>query len=88
MRDAHGILDLFDDVVCSADVGLAKPDPRVYALAASRLRLEPGECVFIDDLAGNVEAARAAGMLAVHFLVYEGHDLEAQLAELGVAPAS
>ena len=86
MKHAHGIFDLFDDVVCSADVGLAKPDPRVYALAASRLGLDPGECVFVDDLAENVEAARGAGMLAVQFLVYEGHSLEAQLAELGVTP--
>jgi putative hydrolase of the HAD superfamily len=87
MKDVHGIVDLFDDVVCSADVGLAKPDPRVYALAASRLGLQPGECVFVDDLADNVEAARAAGMRGVQFLVYEGHNLEAQLAELGVSPA-
>jgi len=86
LADAHGIIDLFDDVVCSADVGMAKPDPRIYELAASRLGLEPGECVFIDDLESNVEAARQAGMSGVHFLVDEGHDLALQLGELGVRP--
>jgi putative hydrolase of the HAD superfamily len=83
LRDSHRIADLFDDIVCSADVGMAKPDPRVYALAAQRLGLAAAECVFVDDLATNVDAARAAGMQGVHFLVGE-HVLEDQLAALGV----
>ena len=68
----------------SADVGLAKPDERIYALSARRLKLAPAECVFIDGLPRNVEGARAAGMHAVHFLVNE-HNLETQLADLGVS---
>jgi putative hydrolase of the HAD superfamily len=83
LRDSHRIADLFDDIVCSADVGMAKPDARVYALAAQRLGLPPGECVFVDDLEANVDAAKAAGMQGVHFLVGE-HVLEDQLAALGV----
>lgn len=83
LRDA-GVIDLFDEVICSADVGMAKPEPLVYALAAERLGLSPGACVFIDDVERNVEAARAAGMQAVRFRVDEGDDLEAQLAALGV----
>jgi epoxide hydrolase-like predicted phosphatase len=84
LRDAHGIYDLFDDVVCSADVGMAKPEQRIYALAAQRLGLHARECVFVDDLEANVAAAREAGMSAVHFRVGDGDNLEAQLAELGV----
>jgi putative hydrolase of the HAD superfamily len=83
LRDDHGIMELFDDVVVSAEVGMAKPDARIYRLAAQRLGLAAEECVFVDDLAGNVEAARGAGMHGVHFLVNE-HDLEAQLAAVGV----
>jgi epoxide hydrolase-like predicted phosphatase len=83
LRDSHGIADLFDDIVVSADVGMAKPDAQIYVLSAQRLGLAPSECVFIDDLPVNVEGARGAGMHAVHFLVNE-HSLEAQLAELGV----
>ena len=83
LRESHGIYDLFDDVVVSADVGMTKPDARIYALSAQRLGLAAGECVFIDDLPRNVEGARAAGMVGVHFLVNE-HSLEAQLAALGV----
>lgn len=86
LRDGLGIYDLFDDVVCSADVGVAKPEPRIYALAAERLGLPPEQCVFIDDLERNIEAAREAGMHGVHFRVDNGHDLEQQLAELDVVP--
>ncbi|HXF51315.1 MAG TPA: HAD family phosphatase [Dehalococcoidia bacterium] len=78
-----GVYDLFDDVVVSAHVGVAKPDRRIYELAASRLALSPEACVFIDDSERNVEAAREAGMRAVLFRVGRD-DLRAQLAALGV----
>ena len=82
----NGIHHLFDDIVCSAEVGMAKPEAGIYTLAAQRLGLEPGECVFVDDLDTNVEAARQVGMQAVLFRVDKGDDLRAQLAALGVAP--
>jgi putative hydrolase of the HAD superfamily len=75
---------LFDDIISSAVVGLAKPDERIYRLASERLQLPPEECVFIDDLDRNVDAARAIGMSAVHFRVHEGDRLADQLAELGI----
>jgi putative hydrolase of the HAD superfamily len=81
-----GTLDLFDVFVCSGEVGVAKPDVRIYAMTAERLGLQAAECVFIDDSERNVDAARAAGMAAVHFRIDQGHDLEVQLAELGVRP--
>lgn len=87
MRDGLGIYDLFDTVISSAAVGMAKPDHRIYHLAAERLGLPPEECVFIDDLERNVTAAREVGMAAVHFRVHKGDDLATQLAELGVRPA-
>ena len=54
-----------DDIVYSHEVGLKKPDPAIYALAESRLGVEPHEVVLLDDLVANVEAARAAGWHAV-----------------------
>jgi epoxide hydrolase-like predicted phosphatase len=81
-----GLHHLFDDIVCSAEVGMAKPEPAIYTLAAERLGLEPSECVFVDDLDTNVEAARQVGMHAVLFRVDKGDDLRAQLAALGVMP--
>jgi putative hydrolase of the HAD superfamily len=76
--------ELFDDIVVSAEVGMAKPDPAIFRLAAARLGLPPASCVFVDDWDKNVEAARAVGMQAVLHRVDQGHDLRAQLAALGV----
>jgi len=57
---------LVDAIVVSAEEGISKPDVRIYRLAAGRLGVPPGECVFVDDKEGNVAGARAAGMTAVH----------------------
>jgi epoxide hydrolase-like predicted phosphatase len=57
--------ELFDAWVISSEVGLRKPDPAVYELAAERLGLAPAACVFVDDLPGNLKPARALGMATV-----------------------
>jgi putative hydrolase of the HAD superfamily len=71
--------ELFDACVISSEVGLRKPDPAIYELAAERLGLPPGACVFVDDLPGNLKPARALGMATV---LHRG-DAEATLAEVG-----
>lgn len=55
----------FDEVLISEDVGLRKPDPAIYQLMLTRLRLDASACVFVDDLPRNVEAAQQVGMSAV-----------------------
>ena len=60
-------LALFEDVVVSAEVGLTKPDPRIFTLAIGRCRLRPAHTVFVDDLPANVDAAAAAGLHALQF---------------------
>lgn len=74
--------DLFDDIVNSSRVGLAKPDPEIYRLAAKRLGLSLAACFFIDDYHVNVRAAREVGMSAHHFQGYEG--LRRELEALGL----
>ncbi len=64
-------LALFEDTVVSGEVGLVKPDPRIYALAIERCRLEPARTVFVDDHPVNVEAARAQGFHALQFTTPE-----------------
>ena len=60
---ADGDLGPFDVVVDSVEVGLAKPDPAIYALAAERLALAPGEILHVgDSWERDVVAAAAAGM--------------------------
>jgi putative hydrolase of the HAD superfamily len=56
---------LFDEVVISAEVGLHKPQPEIFLLAAERLGVAPEDCVFVDDLRENCEGAEAVGMTAV-----------------------
>ena len=57
---------LFDAVVISAEVGMRKPEERIFRRAAELIGLDPASCVFVDDVAENVAAARAAGLVAVH----------------------
>jgi putative hydrolase of the HAD superfamily len=63
-RDAFP--ELFDAWVISAEVGMRKPEERIFRHAASLLGLPPSQCVFIDDIEANVAAATALGMAGVH----------------------
>ena len=79
-----GIHDLFDAIICSAEVGLAKPDLAIYRLTADRLGLPPDACLFVDDYEPNIQAAEEVGMQALLYRVDQGHRLKEQLAQLGV----
>jgi len=59
--------DVFDEMIISAEVGVVKPDPRIYRLALEKLGAQPEESVFVDDVLANVEAARSIGMSAIQF---------------------
>ncbi|MEX0800540.1 MAG: HAD family phosphatase [Dehalococcoidia bacterium] len=81
--DYHGIGDTFDVIVNSFRVGVAKPDVRIYALAAERIGVEAAACLHIDDLEHNVTGAREAGFRAVHH-TGDFAALQAGLRSLGV----
>jgi putative hydrolase of the HAD superfamily len=57
--------ELFDGVVISGEVGLHKPQPEIFELGAEKVGLEPGACIFVDDLRENCAGAEAVGMTAV-----------------------
>lgn len=57
----------FDGMVISAREKLIKPDKRIYDLLCERYDLKPEECVFIDDLAANVQGAIDAGFQGIHY---------------------
>ena len=61
------LLPIFDVSIFSAEVGLAKPDPRFYQLILDKLGVKADEAVFVDDFIENVAGARALGIKAVHF---------------------
>jgi putative hydrolase of the HAD superfamily len=61
----HLFPELFDVVVISAEVGMRKPERRIFTHTAALLGLEPAECVFIDDIEANVTAAEAVGLVGL-----------------------
>ncbi|PTM39974.1 HAD family phosphatase [Bosea sp. 124] len=76
-------LQSFDGVVVSAHEGVIKPDPEIYHILLRRYGLAAADCIFVDDSAKNIEAARGVGMKAVHFV--EPIDLRVELHKLGAA---
>ncbi len=81
-RQFASTIDRFDHLVLSHEVGYMKPRPEFYAACAAAAGLPPGSCVFIDDLPENVDGARRAGLLALHYV--DTPTLAADLARLGV----
>ncbi len=61
------IADAFDLMVISSEVGLAKPDPRIYQLVLKRLQVPAQAAIFLDDVLENVDAARSVGLAGIHF---------------------
>jgi 2-haloacid dehalogenase len=66
-RDRFPFLDWFESILVSADVGLIKPDPRIFELLLERIGRTPAACVYIDDNAKNAAAAAALGFDAIAF---------------------
>jgi len=71
---------LFDAVVLSGDVRIAKPDPAIYKLTCDRLGVDPSESVMIDDIQRNVDAAKSLGMQGIAYKNFE--QLETELRQL------
>jgi len=63
----QGFDDAFDAIVISAEVGVVKPEARIYQVALEKLGVAPEEAVFLDDFYENVEGAQRVGMHAIHF---------------------
>ncbi len=75
----------FRGVLVSGEVGLVKPDPRIYRLLCERFDIAPATVIYIDDVARNAAAATALGMHGIHFTAPVG--LRRELVELGVLGA-
>lgn len=75
-------LDEVDGGILSYKDKVIKPDPAIYKLLMDRNNLVPSECVFIDDIERNINAAKALGMNGIVFKDYD--QVEADLAALGV----
>jgi len=67
LKNEWHIADAFDSITISGEVGIMKPDARIFQISLTALSLPPEAAIFIDDFAHNVEAAQRLGMQAVHF---------------------
>ncbi|OGY90991.1 MAG: hypothetical protein A3B31_01580 [Candidatus Komeilibacteria bacterium RIFCSPLOWO2_01_FULL_53_11] len=74
---ATGLVDHFDVCVISAEVGMSKPDPKIFEYFFSRLGVSPEEAIFIDDAEKSLSTASEVGYHPVFFDSYEGliHEL-------------
>ena len=67
-QEKYRFEDLVDEIVYSHEVGMSKPDPRIYELTCARLGVVPEEMVFVDDVEPNIASAREAG---IHAILYQ-----------------
>lgn len=74
---------IFDEYILSYEVGAMKPDPQIYEFALEKARAKAEECVFIDDIEENVEAAQKLGIRGI--LMEPQTNLENILQALGLA---
>lgn len=64
---SRGIYSPFDPCVLSCRVGMRKPDPEIFKLAARRARVSPYGCMVVDDNPDNLPAASGLGMVTHHY---------------------
>ena len=73
---------LVNGAVYSVDVGVRKPEKEIYEIAMQRANANPQECLFIDDLLENIQAAKQIGIEGIHFISSE--QLKQELVHLGI----
>ena len=73
---------LVNGAVYSFDVGVRKPEKEIYEIAMQRANANPQECLFIDDILENIQAAKQIGIEGIHFISSE--QLKQELVHLGI----
>jgi len=67
VRPKYAFFELFDDIIISGEVKVAKPDPRIFAILLERIQREPWQSVYIDDSKQNIEVALELGFRCIHY---------------------
>lgn len=83
-RRRYDVFSLFDEIVVSGEVGLVKPDTRIFERMLRKIGRRPEECLFIDDSAANIEAAASMGFATIRF--ESPAQLREELDKRGIAP--
>ncbi len=74
--DEQLLKDCFDEIIVSAEVGYVKPQNEMYEYALEKLGVEPHECIFIDDIERNVDAANNLGLRGILYKDFESFKIE------------
>ena len=82
VRPRYPFFEWFEDLIISGEVKLAKPDKAIFDLLLERAGQPPGKCLFIDDHAGNIRAARELGFQTILF--QSPQQLEEELERRGI----
>jgi 2-haloacid dehalogenase len=85
VRPSYEFFDWFQGMVISGEVGIAKPDRRIFHLLLQQVARPAGECLLIDDSPANITAAQALGLQTIHF--HSPAQLAAELSSRGLLPA-
>lgn len=80
--DKQNLIELFDEIIISGEVGFQKPQPEIFLLFCERLNITPQELVFIDDSKKSLEGASDIGYTPV--LYRSNQQLEQDLKELHI----
>jgi 2-haloacid dehalogenase len=81
-RERFGFLSWFRGILVSGEVGVIKPDLRIFELLIERFAIDPHSAVYIDDVEANITAARPLGIHTIHFTTPAA--LREELVELGL----
>jgi len=83
-KQAHGFMDLFQDIIVSGEEKITKPDPRIYQILLERTALPAAQTLFIDDRMENIIAAQKCGLQTLVFTNAE--QLKTDLKDRGLIP--
>ncbi len=83
-RDRFEVLDWFDGITISGEVGVGKPDRRIFEHFIATFEVDPAAAVYVDDMPANVEVATSLGFRAIRFT--DPDALRDELADLGLLP--
>ena len=64
----YGLERLFEQIIISSELGVVKPDPKIYLHALDALKIKPSDCIFIDDRKENTDAAETLGICSLVFV--------------------
>lgn len=80
--DSHNLTSLFDEIIISSEVGVIKPDRKIFELTLQKMNISADQTIFIDDNQSNVEAASALGIKSIWYK--DLATLKEELAKLGI----